>query len=273
MNFIDKIERKLGKHAIPNLYMYFIVANVLGYLFSLLGLTDYLYFSVALILKGQVWRLISWIFIWDGGNVIMSFIFLFCVFGWGRYLEACYGSFRMNLYFIGGVLLNAIGGVILYFVGIPIYLTSYYILLGMILLLSLSNPDGVANIYFVFPLKMKWLSIIELALLAYYVIFYFKQGIVVGLVMTPTIILSVLNIFLFFWIVKQKVSHKHKRRQKEFYSKMNESRTQSAYRVHKCSTCGRTSLEDNTLVFRYCSRCNGAHEYCQEHLFTHRHKE
>ena len=36
--------------------------------------------------------------------------------------------------------------------------------------------------------------------------------------------------------------------------------------------CGRTELDDPTLTFRYCSKCSGNKEYCQEHLFTHEHK-
>ena len=40
---------------------------------------------------------------------------------------------------------------------------------------------------------------------------------------------------------------------------------------HRCAVCGRTELDDPTLEFRYCSRCEGAYEYCLDHLYTHIH--
>ena len=40
---------------------------------------------------------------------------------------------------------------------------------------------------------------------------------------------------------------------------------------HRCAVCGRTELDDSSLEFRFCSKCNGNYEYCQDHLFTHQH--
>ena len=40
---------------------------------------------------------------------------------------------------------------------------------------------------------------------------------------------------------------------------------------HKCAICGRTENDDPNLSFRYCSKCTGNKEYCQDHLFTHTH--
>lgn len=40
---------------------------------------------------------------------------------------------------------------------------------------------------------------------------------------------------------------------------------------HKCAVCGKTEQDGDDLIFRYCSKCNGNFEYCQEHLYTHIH--
>ena len=40
---------------------------------------------------------------------------------------------------------------------------------------------------------------------------------------------------------------------------------------HKCAICGRTERDGDDLEFRFCSKCNGNYEYCNEHLFTHEH--
>ena len=41
--------------------------------------------------------------------------------------------------------------------------------------------------------------------------------------------------------------------------------------MHECAVCHRTELDDPELEFRYCSKCDGNYEYCQDHLFTHKH--
>ena len=43
--------------------------------------------------------------------------------------------------------------------------------------------------------------------------------------------------------------------------------------IHKCAVCGRTEKDDDTLEFRFCSKCKGNLEYCSDHLYTHIHVE
>ncbi len=45
----------------------------------------------------------------------------------------------------------------------------------------------------------------------------------------------------------------------------------SAIAKHKCAICGRTSETNPELSFRFCSKCEGNYEYCEEHIFTHKH--
>jgi hypothetical protein len=40
---------------------------------------------------------------------------------------------------------------------------------------------------------------------------------------------------------------------------------------HKCAVCGRTDIEYPDLEFRYCSRCNGYHCFCIDHINNHIH--
>ena len=40
---------------------------------------------------------------------------------------------------------------------------------------------------------------------------------------------------------------------------------------HKCTVCGRTDVTNPELEFRYCSRCNGYHCYCEDHINNHTH--
>ena len=87
-----------------------------------------------------------------------------------------------------------------------------------------------------------------------------------------TVIMSVLNFILFYFMMKGKtrVTPAHKKRKRQYKKEVRQ--TQLLTR-HKCAICGRTEEDDPTLEFRYCSRCKGNYEYCQNHLFTHEHKK
>lgn len=289
MNWMNKLEKKWGRYAVPNLSRYFVAAMVIGYLVSWVapGLMEYMYFDMGAILHGQIWRLVTWIITPATSMDIFGILFLFCVLMWGSSLETFLGTFRMNVFLWGGVILSDIIGVLLYgisflILGTPvsIYLSTYYILMSMLLALAVCMPEGEVRLYFVLPIKMKWMLLFELVYLGYQVIRIFytsitalgvQLGIVYGFVAGTQIIAAVLNMFLFFWFSKTRVSRKQKKRQKEFRAQFSQPRPGSGISQHKCVICGRTELTNPELTFRYCSKCSGNREYCEEHLFTHEH--
>jgi hypothetical protein len=284
MNWMDKLERKLGRYAIPYITRYLIFINLIGYILQAVGantLMQWLDFVPAYIIRGQVWRLITWIVVPASGLSVWSLLFMVCLLMLGQNLEQALGTFRMNVYFIGGILLSDIGGMLLYFIfGIPIYLTMYYILFSLYLMLGLFMPDAEVRLYFVLPIKMKWLMLVYALTLGYEIFSYFKYGASIagvtgalwyGLGMSAEIIFALLNLFLFVYFCKNRVSHRQKKRQKQFRSQFSEPRPGSGIAKHKCAICGRTEQDDPTLTFRFCSKCEGNYEYCQDHLFTHTH--
>ena len=290
MNWMDKLERKLGRYAVPNLSRYFVGAIVLGYVLSMLspGFTDWISYDVSAILHGQIWRLFTWIFMPTTSLDFFGLLFLLCVLMWGSSLESMLGTFRMNVFLWGGVILSDVGGILIYVItkltlgtGASIYLSTYYILMSMLLALAICMPEGEVRLYFVLPIKMKWMLVFELLYLAYIVFNTFKMmiayangtwlGWVLGLVQSSQIILAVANMFLFFWAFKTHISRKQKKRQREFRAQFSNPRPGSGISQHKCVICGRTELTNPELQFRYCSKCTGNKEYCQDHLFTHTH--
>jgi hypothetical protein len=147
-------------------------------------------------------------------------------------------------------------------------------------MLGLFMPDATVRLYFVLPIRMKWLVIVYVLELGYEIFSYFRAGasmggtaaaIVVGIMYSTQIVLALLNLVLFIFFCRHHVSHKQKKRQKEFKSQFSQPRPGSGIAKHKCAICGRTEQDDPTLTFRYCSKCAGNYEYCQEHLFTHEH--
>lgn len=289
MNWMNRLERKFGRYAVPNLSRYFVIAIVIGFLGELIApnMMDYLEFSAGDILRGQIWRLLTWVVVPSTSFDFFGLLFLLCVFSWGSSLESFLGTFRMNVFFVQGILVSDIGGLLLYVIAllttgcqIPVYLSNYYILMSMLLALALCMPEGEVRLYFVLPIKMKWMLLFELAYLAYTVYRYFKigfslypglLGLMVGFAYSAQIVFAVGSMFLFFWLSKTHLGRKQRKRQKEFRFQTASPRQGSGIAQHKCAICGRTELDAPDMTFRYCSKCKGNMEYCEEHLFSHRH--
>ena len=281
MNFMQKLERKWGRYAIYNLHKYVVIAYFIGFLLNYMpvDISSYLQFSVQGILQGQIWRLMTWVFCTNGGSMF-TLLFLACLIPMGRHLEMFLGTFRMNVYLIGGMILNVVGGILVYAlsylvlgVGIPVYLTNYYVLLSMFMALALCMPEATVHLYFLIPIKMKWMLVVYLVELAYEIyVYYSAGGIVLVAVLGTQVILALINLFVFFHLSKIRLTRKQRKVQKEFQAQMASTpRPGSGITRHKCVICGRTEVTDPELSFRYCSKCTGNKEYCQDHLFTHTH--
>lgn len=283
-----KLEQKWGRHAIYDLHKYFVIVYFIGYALDMFAgsiVSAYLSFSVPMILRGQIWRLVTWILCVDS-NGIFGVIFMLCLIPMGRTLERFLGTFRMNVYLFGGVILNVIGGILVYLgswlimgEGLPVQLSLYYILLTTFMALALCIPDATVNLYFILPIKMKWMLVVYYLELLYELYCYYsiganystQVGIIYLLVYGAQIIFALLNLALFFYFSKIRLTGKQKKRQREFREQMREPRGAANMPKHKCVICGRTEKDAPDLVFRYCSKCTGDKEYCQEHLFTHTH--
>ncbi|MBQ8625029.1 MAG: hypothetical protein IJ419_02520 [Agathobacter sp.] len=298
MNWMYKLEQKWGRYAIYDLHKYFVIAYLIGFALNFIGggaFYAYFAFDLQAILAGQVWRLVTWVFCVYKGGGILGLIFMLCLMSMGQSLQHFLGVFRMNVYLIGGVLLNIVGGVLVSLISwiilgepLPVFLSLYYILLSMFMALAICVPDATVNLYFILPIKMKWMLLVYFLELLYELYNYYNTGsygIIVGgellisakggitalLVFGSQIIFALLNLFLFFFFANIRLSRKQKKRQREFHSKMREATFQGNGPRHKCAICGKTEADDPNLVFRFCSKCTGNKEYCQDHLFTHTH--
>ena len=281
MNWIDKLERKFGRFGIQNLTMYIIICYVVGYFLAYLNpnLLSMLSLEPALILRGQIWRIITWVIYPPSMGNILWFIIAIVFFYYpiGTSLEHTWGSFRYTLYIFLGILFSVIGAFILYFItgayGIGSLFNTYYISLSVFLAYALSYPDMRILLWFVIPIKMKWMAILYGVIVFYDMITYIRAG---YWVMIIPIVASLLNFVLFFFSTRNmhRYNPKEVHRRREFKKAVAQSRVNPAtggITKHKCAICGRTEQDDPNLEFRFCSKCNGNYEYCQDHLFTHEH--
>ena len=290
MRFIDKLERKYGRYGIENLTMYIIISYVLGYALMYInpGALSMLSLNVTKILQGQVWRLITWIVYPPSTSSPLWFVIaiLFFYYPISASLEHTWGKFKFTLYILSGMIFTVIAAFILHFVmgGVldglgGIIFSTYYISLSIFLAYSLTYPDMTVLLMFVIPIKMKWMSIVYAALVIYDVARYFMNG---AWFMALPIIASLLNFVIFFLGTRDfnRYNPKEIHRKNEFRRAVNGgSKTvpfpgsSNAVTKHKCAVCGRTEKDDPNLEFRFCSKCNGNYEYCQDHLYTHIHKK
>ena len=283
MNWIDKLERKFGRYGIPNLTLYMVICYVLGYFLMILnpGILNMLSLEPAMILKGQIWRLVTWvIYPPQTGNFLLFVISIFFFYyPIGNSLERTWGTFRYNLYIFSGLLFVMVAAFLTYFFTGRVYLvgavfTTYYVSMSVFLAYAACYPNMQLLLWFVIPIKMKWMGWVSGAIILYNIIYYLRLG---AWVMTVPIIASFLNFVLFFLsgISMYRFRPKEVKRRREFKKAMAQSRvnpaTGESVAKHKCAICGRTELDDPNLEFRFCSKCNGNYEYCQDHLFTHEH--
>ena len=273
-NLLDKMERRFGRYAIRNLTMYLLAGYAIGYLlsFTMPQLLTYFTLEPALILKGQVWRLLSWVIIPPNDNIIFVIFMMLLYYSLGNTLESYLGTFRYNVYIFSGILFTVIGafivnGLIGGITGFGSLYSTYYINMSIFLACASIMPDYQLLLYGIIPVKMKWLAILDVVLLAVDAV----QG---GLIIRIVIIASLLNFIIFFFCNRNLRGHSPKQavRRKKFQKQISRPQNQYAGGAkHRCAVCGRTELDDPTLEFRYCSKCNGNYEYCQDHLFTHEH--
>ena len=272
------MEQKIGRFAIPHLIRYVIAAYVIGLGIRMFAgdLFPYLLMSPAHILNGEVWRIVSWVLIPPHGELSIFFIIMcFLYFSIGTALEHAWGSFRFNLYFFSGMLFTIIGAFILFFVqgggqvatiSIAFGVSTFYINMAMFLAFATTFPNLELRLFFVLPIKAKFLGIFYAVILGYE--FLRNDSWSVRMLMAA----SLLNFLIFFFVAQRNRGVPIKHRVKSQKMK-HEIRRHNKKSIHKCTVCNKTDESNPDLEFRYCSKCNGNYEYCQEHLFTHVHKQ
>ena len=283
MKFIDKLERKFGRFGVPNLTIYMIVCYVIGYALMIVnpGILNWLSLEPAYILRGQVWRLVTWVLYPPSTSGVLWFAIavLFFYYPIGTSLERTIGTFKYTLYILSGMIFTILGAFILYFllggnVLVGNVFSTYYISLSTFLAYAMCYPDMQVLLMFIIPVKMKWMAIFYVVIVVYEMIQYVMAG---AWYLVIPIVASLLNFIIFYFGTKDfsRYNPKEIHRRNEFRRAMEpQGRMKSgsgSVTKHKCAICGRTELDDPNLEFRFCSRCNGNYEYCQDHLFTHTH--
>ena len=293
---------------IPNLMLYICLGSGIVTFANLINGGTFLYnllcFDKSAILHGQVWRLVTWLLTEQlGGNPLLSVVFLYFFYRLGSAVEASIGTFKFNLFYLGGIVLMDVFAllfcptetvVISNMIIPPEIFTvfysnmAYYLHLSMVLAFATTYPDSQFLIFFVIPVKAWVLAVVDLILIGISVFNMCYPVMLFPHCLFPLI--GLLNYFIFFGpdmvnllplslrAKLRKNGHRKSSGPKVVPFSSAASRQASGDKSnvpysHRCTVCGRTDAEYPELEFRYCSRCQGYHCYCEDHISNHAHIE
>ena len=293
MNTVKNLRRNFERFCyqhrnkgIPNLMLYISIGTAIVYILSMMDNSSTLYYALhfdrELILHGQVWRLFTYVFTHNVGNILLQMISLLCYFSLGKAMENIWGTFRFNLFYFTGVVLMDLFCMLF---GGNADVT--YLNLSLLIGYATLYPNAQFLIFFIIPVKAWILALFYLGITLYNTIMmtaagYFPYN------LFPLI--AIANYFLFFgkdvfnviplsWRINAGRLFKKKKVVKKTGTvpfptagsyQATTTKVKEPY-THKCTVCGRTDITNPELDFRYCSRCNGYHCYCEDHISNHTH--
>ena len=294
MKSSGSFERRFGKYAIKNLSLVLIICYGVGYIFQWMypAFLSYLFLNpYEIVYHGQIWRLVTWLIVPPSGFDFFTLLMLYFYYSLGTTLERTWGTYRYNVYIFSGVLFTILGAFLLFaytlifkessqtaaqlwvlwggfgtFPYLAAMFSTFYVNMSIFLAYAATYPNERLYVYFLIPIKIKWLGIIDAVFLLYAMV----QG---GWATRVVVLASLANFVLFFLMTRnmRRVSPREIRRKQNFQRQVRSNVPSAGVTKHKCAICGRTELDGEHLEFRFCSKCDGNYEYCQDHLFTHEH--
>ena len=279
MKFLERFNRGVSRFlynhpnfGIPRLMLYLIIGNALVFLFSQMdrsGMLDwYLCLIPGRLLKGELWRLVTFVFVPNTGRLIFLVIELYFYYLIGSTLERAWGVGKFTVYYLCGMAITVVYGILASLItGRSLALTGSYLSLSMFFVYATLWPDNQVLLFFFIPVKVKWLAWFEAAV--------FLLTMITGRTLLPLVGLA--NYFLFcgtsllaslkFFRMRNRGQARQFRRN----VKRAENRQDGRTYTRKCAVCGRTDTDYPELEFRYCSQCVGYHCFCAAHIHSHVH--
>lgn len=260
MSWLNKLERNFGGVAVPNLTLSLIVGQVAAYLFINMGVIAAadLVFVPRLVAQGEVWRVISFLFLPPVAHPIFLIFAWYLFYIMGSALESHWGDFRYNVY----ILIAWAASIATSFIAFNQAATNAYIAGSVFLAFAWLNPEFVLYLFFVLPVKIKWLAWLTWA-------GYVFQLVVGTMSDRMLVIAAVLNFLIFFGPELMGYARTNRRQMVEKAGSF--ARAGKAEPFHTCHTCGKTDVSHPDMPFYYCSECTGAPGYCAEHIDDHEH--
>ena len=273
MNWLAKMQYRYGRRAPKNLMLVVAGGQIVAWLAIMLfygGLYEKLQLTRAGLAHLELWRLVTFVFSPSlTTNPLFFALEVYLIYMIGTSLERAWGAFTFDVYFLIGM---AGAWVACLLTGYGSTSSLYY---SLFFAFAWLYPDMQLLLFFVLPVKVKWLAWIDAALFAFDFFFsiFSRQWITAVL---PLV--AILNYLIFFWedlmgIVRrtgQRAAYRTNPQTINFKKAQKQVREHKGY-LHKCAVCGITDADDPNMEFRYCSKCNGYYCYCMKHINDHVH--
>ncbi|MBQ9333074.1 MAG: hypothetical protein IJS12_01945 [Lachnospiraceae bacterium] len=284
---MSEFEKRFGRYAIRNLPLIMIICYAVGYAMRYINPDFLMYLNLDpfKVIHGQIWRIVTWLLVPpNDNNIFWVIIMLFCYYSIGISLERTWGTYKYNVYIFSGIGLTLIGAflimIVSYIIGgemvaavysqmIAAVFSTYYINMSILLAFAMTFPDAMFLFMFIIPVKAKWMAIVYLVILA----IQFLTG---GLFVKVALGMALLNFGIFYLrnrrgLGVRPVQMRRRQPAKSPVTGRDLSRSSGRVTRHKCAICGRTEEDAPDMQFRFCTKCEGNYEYCEEHLYTHTH--
>lgn len=252
MNLIDILERRLGRFAIPGLVRMIVVLNALVFVCGKLNpaLLYYLNLNTEAVRHGEFWRLFTYILI-PGTD---SYLWILFVLGFlwmiGDGLESAWGAFRLNLFYLMGMVGTTVAALV-FGVGDSNAMLTYSLYFAF----AWFYPNTEVYLMAILPIRIKWLALFMATLLMF-------QFIVGGMAVKMAILVSLANFLIFFgseiFTILRQRGRVSVRRQEYAKASLPEEEP-----LHCCTVCQRSDRSNPELEFRVARDGN---DYCIEHL-------
>ena len=283
---IDRFCVRRPRFGIPGLIRYIVFGTGLVFLFGLMdttgdGLRNLLVFSPAHILRGEVWRIFSFVFVPQNMSPIFLLIMLYVYYMLGTFLERIWGTAKFTLYYLGSMLLLAVTAFGIYLLNLPnsgfsgIFVNAYHINLTLLLAFATMEPDMEFRLFFIIPVKAKWIGIVSAA--------FFLFGIFSGIRGFFPANFIPLVLLLNYWIfcgdtllyhmgfLKHRIMPNKSAVNFQRAAKKVKKKQKNQLYTRKCAVCGKTDTGYPEMEFRFCSKCEGYHCFCLDHINNHVH--
>ena len=275
MRRVDRFCLTHPRFGIRNLMLYIVIGNAVVWLFGMMDTTNLLksaleFSAAAIFTKGEIWRLVTFILV-PNQTGLWLLIALYFYYFVGSTLERQWGSGKFMIYYLSGMLFNILYGTLVWLLlGKDISITASYINLSMFFAFATLYPEMRVLLFFIIPVKIKWLAYLDAALFAIAVVTTAFPANLLPVV-------AVLNYFVFCggWLFdllrpsrlqQKKKTIDFKKAAREY----NRAQEKAPY-TRKCEVCGRTDRDNPNLEFRFCSKCAGYHCFCIDHINSHVH--
>lgn len=279
MKWVDLFCIRHPRFGIPNLMRFIIFGNIAVFIIYLLSSSSeiageflgLLSFSPSHVLRGEIWRILTFLFIpinFQPISFLISLVFYYMI---ARTLEQTWGVGKFTIYYFSGVILTVLFSLLCYLLGgYHVRPSSTFINFSMLFCYATLLPDNYVMLYYVIPIKMKWIGILNAI---YFLIAVLTSPFPHNLV--P--IVAVLNYILFCWDAISALLQRTHRPQNVVSFRREATRIRTAEKhkpyTHKCEVCGKTDIDYPQMSFRYCSRCAGYHCFCEHHINNHTHAQ